>query len=73
MLPIPPARIWSKGFANLADDGVVFPPVTLGGITQAMIDSIAMVLQDGKSPEDAASWLSEAINQSLADSGELSE
>ncbi|MCU6735083.1 ABC transporter substrate-binding protein [Diplocloster agilis] len=65
--------IWSKGFANLADDGVVFPPVTLGGITQAMIDSIAMVLQDGKSPEDAASWLSEAINQSLADSGELSE
>lgn len=64
---------WSKDFSALADTGVVFPPVTLGGITQAMIDSLGLVLQNGETPEAAAKWLSEAINTSLADSGELSQ
>lgn len=64
---------WSKDFQALADTGVTFPPVTLGGITQAMQDAIAKVLQEGESPEAAAEWLSDAVNASLSDSGELSE
>lgn len=63
---------WSKDFSALADTGVVFPSVTLGGITQAMIDSLAKVMQNGESPADTALWLSEQINLSLQDSGELS-
>ncbi len=63
---------WSKDFSALADTGVTFPPVTLGGISQAMIDSIAMVLQEGKTPKEAAEWLSDAVNKSLDDSGEFS-
>lgn len=64
---------WSKDFQALSDTGVTFPPVTLGGITQAMQDAIAKVLQEGESPEAAAEWLSDAVNASLSDSGELSE
>lgn len=64
---------WSKDFSALADTGVTFPPVTLGGINQAMIDSIAKVLQEGKSAEEAAAWLSDAVNASLMENGELSE
>lgn len=64
---------WSKDFQALADTGVTFPPVTLSGVTQAMQDAIAKVLQEGKSAEEAASWLSDAVNSSLSDSGELSE
>ena len=63
----------SKDFQALADTGVTFPPVTLGGITQAMQDAIAKVLQEGETPETAAEWLSDAVNASLSDSGELSE
>lgn len=64
---------WSKDFSALADTGVTFPPVTLGGINQAMIDSIAKILQEGKSAEEAAAWLSDAVNASLMENGELSE
>lgn len=64
---------WSKDFSELADSGVVFPPVTLGGITQAMTDSIAKVLQEGKTSEEAVVWLAEAVNSALKQSGELSE
>lgn len=64
---------WSKDFQVLVDTGVTFPPVTLGGINQAMIDSIAKVLQEGASAEEAASWLGEAVNKSLEENGELSE
>ena len=63
---------WSKDFSALADTGIVFPPVTLGGINQAMIDSIAKILQEGKTAEEAAIWLSDAVNASLAENGELS-
>ncbi len=64
---------WSKDFQALSDTGVTFPPVTLSGVTQAMQDAIAKVLQEGKTPEEAATWLSDAVNSSLSDSGELSE
>lgn len=64
---------WSKDFQVLADTGVTFPPVTLSGITQAMQDAIAKVLQEGKTAKEAASWLSDAVNSSLSDSGELSK
>lgn len=64
---------WSKDFSALSDTGVTFPPVTLGGINQAMIDSIAKVLQEGKTPEEAAAWLSDAVNAALMENGELSE
>ena len=40
---------------------------------QAMVDSIAKVLQEGKTAEEAASWLSDAVNASLQENGELSE
>lgn len=61
---------WSKDFAALQDTGVTFPPISLGEITQNMQDALAMVLQDGKSPKEAASWLGDAVNTSLADSGD---
>ncbi len=64
---------WCKDFKALANDGIIFPPVTLGGVTKAMIDSVAKVLHDGMSPADAASWLSDQINASLKDTNELSE
>lgn len=64
---------WSKDFAKLASTGVTFPPVTMAGVDQAMIDSLAKVLQSGMAPDKAASWLSNAINASLKDSGELSQ
>lgn len=63
---------WTEDFQALADNGVAFPPVTLGSISQAMIDSIAKVLQEGMEPKAAAEWLSDAVNSSLEDSGELS-
>ena len=64
---------WSKDFQALSDTGITFPPVTLGGINQAMIDSIAKVLQEGKTAQEAAEWLCDAVNASLAENGELSE
>lgn len=64
---------WSKDFQALSDKGITFPPVTLGGVTQAMQDAIAKVLQEGETPKAAAEWLSDTVNASLSDSGELSE
>jgi len=61
---------WTKDFAALQDTGVTFPPISLGEVTQNMQDALAMVLQDGKSAREAASWLGDAVNQSLADSGD---
>lgn len=63
---------WSKDFSKLLEYGVTFPPVTVSEITQNMIDSLAMALQEGKSSEETAAWLSDAINKSLENSGELS-
>lgn len=63
---------WSKDFSALLDTGVTYPPISLGNVTQNMIDALAMVLQEGKSPQEAASWLGDAINSSLDQSGDLS-
>lgn len=63
---------WTEDFQALSDNGVAFPPVTLGSISQAMIDSIAKVLQEGMTPQAAAEWLADAVNTSLEESGELS-
>lgn len=62
---------WSEDFHALIDTGVTYPPIVLGSITQSMIDSLAMVLQEGTDPEEAAIWLSDEINASLEDSGDL--
>jgi multiple sugar transport system substrate-binding protein len=61
---------WSKDFAALLDSGVTYPPISLGEVTQNMIDSVAKVLQEGDTPEEAAAWLSDAINESLETSGD---
>lgn len=63
---------WTEDFQALSDNGVAFPPVTLGSISQAMIDSIAKILQEGMTPQAAAEWLADAVNTSLEESGELS-
>lgn len=65
--------IWSKDFSLLLDDGITFPPVTLSGITQNMIDALGKLLLDNESPEDVAAWLGTAVNDSLSQNGELSE
>ncbi|HLT66786.1 MAG TPA: extracellular solute-binding protein, partial [Microbacterium sp.] len=59
---------WSKDFNALLDTGIVFPPIAMGQVTQDMQDSLAMVLQDGDSPEDAATWLGDAINSAIEES-----
>lgn len=61
---------WSKDFSALLETGIIYPPISLGGVTQNMIDALAMVLQEDKSPQETARWLSEAINKSLEDSGD---
>lgn len=64
---------WSSDFQALQEYGVTFPPVALGGVTQAMIDALAMVLQEGQESAAAAQWLSDEINASLEASGDLAE
>ncbi|MFV0430265.1 MAG: ABC transporter substrate-binding protein [Arachnia sp.] len=61
---------WSQDFSALLDTGITYPPVSLGEVTQAMIDSLALVLQEDQSAEDAALWLSDAVNQALENSGD---
>jgi ABC-type glycerol-3-phosphate transport system substrate-binding protein len=63
---------WGKDFMALSPTGVVFPPVSLGGVTQAMMDSLARVLLKNDPPEAVAKWLSDAVNESLKKSDELS-
>ncbi|MGO4109868.1 ABC transporter substrate-binding protein [Paenibacillus sp. YAF4_2] len=63
---------WGKDFMALASQGVVFPAVSLGGITKAMEDSLARTTLKNDKPEDVAVWLSQAINESLKKTGELS-
>lgn len=61
---------WSKDFSALLDTGVTYPPISLGEVTQHMIDSLAMVLQEDKDPKEAATWLSDSINEALKNSGD---
>lgn len=64
---------WGKGFTDLTETGVVFPAVSLGGITKSMEDALAKVLQNNEDPKEVAQWLSETINEDLKKNGELSE
>lgn len=62
---------WVKDFQALQEHGVSYPPVALGGVTQAMIDAIAMAVQEGAPAEEVASFLSDEVNASLESSGDL--
>ncbi|MBW5447596.1 extracellular solute-binding protein [Cohnella sp. CFH 77786] len=63
---------WGKDFLALAPQGQVFPPVSLSGITTALEDSLARAMLKNDKPEVVAQWLSDAINESLRKTGELS-
>lgn len=63
---------WSQAFMNLLPQGVVFPNVSLGGITKAMEDSLALAMLKREKPVEVARSLSDAINNSLKKTGELS-
>ncbi|WP_322905915.1 sugar ABC transporter substrate-binding protein [Paenibacillus campi] len=63
---------WGKQFMELTSQGVNFPPISLGGVTQAMQDSLARLYLQNDSPAATAAWLSQAINDSLKASGQLS-
>ena len=62
---------WSKDFSALLETGVTYPPISLGGVTQDMIDALARALQENQDPAAVASWLSDEINASLEKSGDL--
>ena len=64
---------WSKDFQALQEYGITYPPVALSGVTQAMIDSLAMAMQEKKDPTEVATWLSNEINASLEASGDLAK
>ena len=63
--------IWGSNFTALTPNGVVFPPVPLGSITQSMEDAVGRVLLQNQQPEAVAAWLGRAINKALRQSGEL--
>ncbi|WP_400246675.1 ABC transporter substrate-binding protein [Niallia sp. JL1B1071] len=58
---------WAQGFANpeLISQAQPLPPISMAEITRPMQDAIAMVLQNGDSPKDAAKYLSDKINEAL--------
>ncbi len=58
---------WAKGFSNseLINQAQTLPPISMAEITQPMQDAIAMVLQNGDTPEEAAKYLSDKINEAL--------
>jgi multiple sugar transport system substrate-binding protein len=63
---------WGKDFLALAPQGVVFPPISLGGITTALEDSLARTMLKNDSPDNVVKWLSGAINDNLKKTGQLS-
>lgn len=66
---------WAVGFANpeLIEQAQPLPPISMAEIIQPMQDSIAMVLQNGDTPEEAAVYLAEKINEALENQGVLAE
>ncbi|EAC9516162.1 sugar ABC transporter substrate-binding protein, partial [Listeria monocytogenes] len=66
---------WAVGFANseLIEQAKPLPPISMAEITQPMQDAIALVLQNGDSPEDAAKFLSDKINEALKNQDVLGE
>lgn len=65
--------MWGKDFTDLAEIGVFFPNVSLGGITQAMIDSLQRALVKNDPADQTAEWLSDQINQQLKQNGEYGD
>ena len=63
---------WGKGFTDLASTGVTYPEISLGGVTKDMEDALAKALLQKENPKKVAEWLSDAINNDLKKSGELS-
>jgi multiple sugar transport system substrate-binding protein len=63
---------WGQGFTDLAETGVTYPEISLGGVTKDMEDALAKALLQKEDPKDVAEWLSDTINSSLKKSGELS-
>ena len=61
---------WTEGFLALVPQGKVWPPVSLGQITQHMIDAFQSVLLKQAKPDEAAAKLSDQVNSDLAESGE---
>ncbi|MFD1387337.1 ABC transporter substrate-binding protein [Oceanobacillus oncorhynchi subsp. oncorhynchi] len=64
---------WNTVFTDIAEHGKSWPPVPMGGITNAMTDSLQKVLLGESTPEETAIWLSDQINQSLASNNLLDE
>ncbi|WP_424684796.1 ABC transporter substrate-binding protein [Enterococcus sp.] len=66
-MEIDDANKWAKGFGDsaLIEQAQPLPPISMAEITQPMQDAIAMVLQNGEKPEDAAIFLSDKINEAL--------
>jgi ABC-type glycerol-3-phosphate transport system substrate-binding protein len=62
---------WAQGFGNpeLIEQAKPLPPISMAEIIQPMQDAIAMVLQKGDSPEKAAKYLSDKINDALKNQG----
>lgn len=63
---------WGKAFMDHIPKGIVFPNVSLGGITKAMEDSLALALLKKEDPEEVARLLSNEVNKSLESTDELS-
>jgi len=63
---------WGEDFMALTSQGVVFPTVSLGGITEAMEDALGLALLKKEDPAAVAQTLAGAINKSLEMTGELS-
>ena len=63
---------WGKGFTELAETGITYPEISLGGVTKNMEDALAKSLLQNEDPKKVAEWLSDAINDSLKKSGDLS-
>lgn len=63
---------WGRDFMALAPTGIVFPPVSLGQVLRHMEESIGRATLKKEDPTAIAKWLSDAINDDLKQSGELS-
>ncbi|WP_066191450.1 ABC transporter substrate-binding protein [Gracilibacillus timonensis] len=64
---------WNTVFTDIAEYGKSWPPVPMGGIIDSMTQSLQKVLLGESTPEETAIWLSDQINQSLADNDLLSQ
>ncbi|SFL33002.1 ABC-type glycerol-3-phosphate transport system, substrate-binding protein [Gracilibacillus orientalis] len=64
---------WNVAFTEIAEHGRSWPAVPMGGIIDAMTESIQKVLLGDTTPEETAIWLSDQINQSLEENNLLSE